>query len=408
LSTYLEPCIDYFCLIYFNHMNNTEKKRVPELDLAKSFTIIVAMIGIHSLYHLADYEMTTMGNILNVLATAWGAPVFMFCMGVTLGYSHKQKPTDWMRRGCYLITIGMALNVLRYGPAAFRAAVNHDPEVLKELAQIFNVDILQFAGLSFLLLSLCKYLRMNVWKILLLSLALNVVGTLLDGCFTAHYVVNQILGYFYPTPTCCCFPLFNWFIFVAVGNAVGHLYRNTNDLGRFYRFAIPTCGIIALFHQYFSFTQQIPCFRTLQNDWGCYSMHTIDALCISLGVIPFELGVFRLISKIIPDSWMKTIRYPSVHINQFYCVSWVWICCIADFFLFVPKATTDAEFIIVWIALILLTTLSVVLYNQKLKERLTAPFSHHSTAWTIAIWAFILLFAIWYFNTIPEPYTMPY
>lgn len=94
-----------------------------------------------------------------------GAPVFMFCMGVTLGFSRRQNAAGWLRRGIHLITIGMFLNMLRYFPIAYASHATDNPELMKGLALIFNVDILQFAGLAFMLLALCKRLRMGTWAI---------------------------------------------------------------------------------------------------------------------------------------------------------------------------------------------------------------------------------------------------
>lgn len=388
------------------------KSRILELDLTKTFVLIVTLIGIHSFYDLVDLEMldvadSALGSVLNVLGGTFGAPIFMFCMGVTLGFSRHQSPKDWLHRGIELITIGMVLNVLRWGTLAFHAYVAHEPELYKGLAIIFNVDILQFAGLAFMLLALLQYLRANHWVILLVGVVLNFIGSALEGHFTDSYVVNQALGYFYPTPTCCCFPLFNWFIFVAAGNMMGYLYR-TIDMRRFFAIAIPVGGIITAVYMYLTMVAQWPCLRTLQGDWGLYWMNPYDALPTAFGVAPFMIGVFWLLAKIVPDRWVPILSYPSQHINQFYCVSWVWIMWTANIFLFVPKATTDALFLVAWLSMIALTTLSVLIYDKWLQARLTPHFERHATAWTIGVWVAILAFGAWYFTHVPEPYIMPY
>jgi len=383
-------------------------KRITELDLTKTFIIIVSMIGIHTMYDLADLGPSVPADILNVLATAWGAPVFMFCMGITLGFSRHQNPGDWFSRGIHLITAGMALNMLRYLPKAFTSHATNDPELLKELAQVFNADILQFAGLAFILLALCKKMKMSVWQLLAFSLLLNISGTILADHYTSSYVANQILGYFYHTPTCSCFPLFNWFIFVAAGNLLGRIYRESEDIDRVFRHLMPICGVVAIVHQYLSITGQATFFKTLQNDWEFYDMETPDALCIAFGVAPFMLGIFRLAAKLIPDNWMEVLSYPSRHINQFYCVSWVWIMWIACFLYFIEPATTFAAFIPRWTAIAVLTTISVVIYNRYLQNRISPLFSSHETAWNIGVWTIMAVFGFLYFTSVPGPYIMPY
>jgi len=384
--------------------------RIKELDLTKTFVLLVAMIGIHSFYDLTEgMGESVIGSVLNVLGGSFGAPIFMFCMGITLGFSHRQSPKDWLHRGFYLLTLGMAVNVLRWGSIAFRAWWTNEPELYKDLAQIFNVDIMQFAGLAFMLLALLQYFRLNHWAIILaLGVVLNVVGSLLEGHYTDSYVLNQLLGCFYPTPTCCCFPLLNWFIFVAAGNTLGVLYKKTTDIGRFFLWMLPVSAVVTAAYLYLTIVVQLPVLRTLQGDWGLYWMNPYDALPTAFFIAPFMVGVFWLLGQLIPDSWMRFLAYPSQHINQVFCVSWVWIMWISNIFLFVPKATNECTFVLVWIGISALTLLTIYGYEKYLQARIAPWFSRHATAWTIAVWLFIIAFGAWYFTTIPGPYTVPY
>lgn len=370
------------------------------------------MIGIHVMYHLADYEAlssTLTANVLNVLATAWGAPVFMFCMGITLGFSRHQKPSDWLSRGIHLITIGMVLNLLRWGPYVFTSIASGDPELMKGVAMIFNVDILQFAGLAFMLLALCKRLRMSAFGILALSVGLNVLGTVLTSieAFTPSYVLNQFLGYFYHTPTASCFPLLNWFIFVAAGNVMGKVYQESDNLDKVFSYILPICGTLAIVHQYLSFTGGTDIFTTLNSDWDFYNMTTIDALCIAFGVAPFMLGLFRLISKVIPDQWMNVLGYPSRHINQFYCVSWILIMWTYCFLYQLAPSVTLLGFYLRWFIITALTIAFIFIYNKYLDDP-TPLYRNEKIMWTIGIWIISFLIGALYFTYVPGPYLMPY
>jgi len=386
------------------------RSRIKELDLTKTFILLVAMIGTHTFYDLTTMEITqsAIGSVLNVLAGTFGAPVFMFCMGITLHFSRYQSPKDWLRRGISLLTIGMAVNILRWGTYAFDAYWTHQPELYKGVALIYNVDIMQFAGLAFLLMALCNYLRLNHRAILAIGVALNLAGSLLEGHYTDSYALNQLLGYFYPTPTCCCFPLFNWFIFVAAGNTMGTHYSQTNDIGHFFRWMLLIGGLVTAVYLYLTIVVQVPVLRTLQGDWGLYWMNPYDALPTAFFIAPFMVGVFWLLGKLIPDSWMRVLSYPSQHINQVFCISWIWIMWTAHVFLFVPKATTDGTFVVAWLSIIALTLLSIFIYEKYLQARLSPWFSRHATAWTIGIWVVSIAFGAWYFATVPGPYIMPY
>jgi len=389
------------------------RNRVKELDFTKTFIITISMIGVHTLYHLADYETLSssiLANVINILGTAWGAPVFMFCMGVTLVFSRRQDASDRLRRGIHLITIGMVLNILRWGPYACTARATDNPELMKGVAMIFNVDILQFAGLAFMLLALCKTLKMTAQGILVLSIIMNVIGTVLTatGQFTSSYTANQVLGFFYHTPACSCFPLLNWFIFVAAGNVLGTLYKESDNIDRIFRHIVPICGAIAVVHQYLSITGGAAFFKTLENDWEFYNMQTPDALCIAFGVAPFMLGFFRLVDMAVPNKWVDVISYPSKHINQFFCVSWVWIMWTCSFLYRIEPAITIAGFIVRWVLITAFTAVTVVIYNKYLKSRIAPLFGRHETVWNIGIWMTVIILGILYFTNVQGPYIMPY
>lgn len=200
----------------------------------------------------------------------------------------------------------------------------------------------------------------------------------------------------------------NWFIFVAAGNVMGKIYRESDDIDKVFRYIIPITGVVSIVHQYLSITGQAPCFKTLESDWEYYSMATPDALCIAFGVAPFTIGVFHLIGKLIPDKWMSVLGYPARHVNQFFCISWVWIMWIASTLYRVSPATTHFDFLGRWAIVVILTTVTVLIYNKFLKNTLDSYFSRHETAWNIGIWAALVIFGALYFTNVPGPYIMPY
>lgn len=388
------------------------RHRLLELDLMKSFIIIFSMIGIHSLYDLSDFDRSgsTLCFILNILATQFGAPMFIYCMGATLCFSRHRKPTDYIRRGFNLLTIGMVLNVLRWGSMAFKAYMTGEEELYGGLALIYNVDIFQFAGLALMLIGFLKHWKFNKWQIFVLAIVMNIAGTLLNGLETPYYVVNQVLAYFYATHTCCAFPLLNWFIFVAAGNLMGHYYATTEYPERFYRWALPFSALITAVYLYLCLVVESPFTRALENDWWYYSMKSGDAFLTVVGVAPFMLSLFGLLSKFVKGKMAVVVSYPSKHINQYFCVSWVLIMWTAYiFYSFIPPAHSVGMFVLTWISIAVLTTLIVFFYNRYMKVAANAWFARHETAWYVGIWLALIAFGAWYFSlSLPYPYIMPY
>ena len=155
--------------------------RQPELDLLKAFTVAFSMI----LIHVFDWDTTmfdpgfVMKLISKVGAGIWGAPVFMFAMGMGLKYGHRQTPGEAAWRGLKLLAFGQMLNLCRYAiPFGLGAAMGIRYTGAYQMLN-FSVDIMQFAGLAFLLTALTWKLGMRSWQTLLLALGMSVAGSLL-------------------------------------------------------------------------------------------------------------------------------------------------------------------------------------------------------------------------------------
>ena len=69
---------------------------------------------------------------------------------------------------------------------------------------------------------------------LLISIAMSLMGTFLEGVSTGCYPVDQILGFFWGTYSESYFPLFYWFIFVAAGHWFGEKYQFLRDKMQFH------------------------------------------------------------------------------------------------------------------------------------------------------------------------------
>jgi len=137
-------------------------------------------------------------------------------------------------------------------------------------------------------------------------------------------------------------------------------------------------------------------------------MITSDAICIVFGLAPFMLGLFRLVGMVTPDKWMNVLSYPSQHINQFFCVSWVWIMWTYCFLYQIKPATTISDFSLRWGDITILTTVSILFYNKYLITRITPLFSRHETGWYIGIWTVVIMLGILFFTNVQGLYIMPY
>lgn len=128
--------------------------REHELDWARAFAIVF-MVLIHVFMFLCAFEEN---NIIYIIVCYLGsppaAPVFMFVMGISMVYSRKNTPALLAKRGIGLLVMAYALNAARATvPYAISRAMGE--EFFLTLAEALLLgDIMQLAGLSFLLMAL--------------------------------------------------------------------------------------------------------------------------------------------------------------------------------------------------------------------------------------------------------------
>jgi len=367
--------------------------RQIEVDLLKAFTVVFSMIIIH----VYDYDTVGLDNqftwlLDNIFGGIFAAPMFMFCMGLGMVYSRNSSPGQMAVRGLKLLTIGQVLNLFRYSIIFAVQSLLH-PESDFTPAQALNLssDIMQLAGLSFLLMALFCKLNMKNYQVFLAAAVLNVCGTLLEKVQTGCYGFDQVLGLFWGTDTESFFPLFNWFIFIAAGKCFGSFFQRVADKKVLYSIAIPVSVVIFATTWYFQKCSGCNIFKSFTHE-GFSWMALPDALSVIL-MAPGVIGIFYLISRALPNKTTDVLSHPSKHINQYYCVSWWWIMIV---YLVVWENTVQG-LISIWLNILMFTIVSVVLYNNHFKTKVESFCSNHRTVLTMLVWVITLGLAFYSF-----------
>lgn len=378
--------------------------RQVEIDMLKAVSVAIFMI----LCHVCEYNTDGYESNFTWLADSFlgglAAPAFMFAMGFGMKYSRSSNLQKQYWRGVKLLTFGQVLNIFRYAiPYQLHWAITGNESYLVYHALNFSSDIMQFAGLSFLLVALTKQLKLSTFKTLWLAVALSLAGYVLGGVQTGCYSFDQILGMFWGTDTESFFPLFNWFIFVAAGQLFGEWYMKLADKNRFYAIAAPISALCFAGYIYAITCTEPGLFRFLDNDpRGFCWMRLPDALaCIS--ALPVMFGICYWISLALPEKVIKCVCHPSAHVNQYYNISWV----IIMFFPFFYTATNDWQFVMIWLIVMLLTIIGVVIYGKWFRESFETFFGRHPYFWTAVVWIVSLAFAIYAFanySTFPNEF----
>lgn len=312
-----------------NNLFSTEyvnSGRQKEFDLIRGLTIFF-MVFNHAQGEMFGFEPGTAANlILNLRSNLLGAAAFMTIMGVAFNYTRHNRAEDFIDRGWILLLTAFSLTALRDAlPNMLAYLATGNSYSRNAMMLCIGGDILQFAGLAFLLIGLLKKLNFGHLGMLAVAVALNAAGYLLNGVQTGCYVVNQFLGYIWGTYSEDFFPLFYWFIFPVMGYVFGDWYKRLADKDRFFLIAVPVCFLFAtgaILIEVLLPGQEI--FRCLTDEERFCHMAVPDAIR-SMAAFVAVLGLLYWITKVLNDKVLSPVYYLSKNISVVYCTSWVVI-----------------------------------------------------------------------------------
>ena len=301
--------------------------RQVELDLAKCLAIFF-MIFLHCFFATSYFPneiSPAMTKALSqLLGCPYAAPVFMFCMGVGMVYSRNQEPSYFIKRGLKLVELGFFVNVGEFFVPYFLSGNllgDWDIFPIANGLLLFCVDILAFAGMTFITIGILKKLNVSAKGMVIVAIVFSIIGSFARFHDFGSDVANLIAGYFVGSEggfTAFC--LFNWFIFPAAGLFCGEYYIRCNDKKKLLRFW-PLALVIST--TYFVASWFIPG-GFLSEAHHYYFMTTLDAMfCLvcNYGVI----GFCYMVSKHLPDGAIKLFTKTSNNLNTIYVIQWFLI-----------------------------------------------------------------------------------
>ena len=301
--------------------------RQIEVDLAKRFSIIF-MIFLHcyfcTTYFANDISVGMTRMVAQFFGGPFAAPVFMFTMGIGMVYSRNQEPSYLVKRGIKLIQLGFFVNIGEFFVPYFLAGNLLGQWDLFPIANgllLFCIDILAFAGMTFMLVGVLKKLNVSTKGMVVVALILSIIGSFARFHDFGSNVPNLIAGYFIGSAGgFTAFPLFNWFIFPAAGILFGEYYIRCNDKKRLLR--LWPLGL-AISVAYFVVSWYIPN-GFLSEIHLYYFMTTIDAM-FCLMCIYGVIGFCYPLSKKLSHRAVKYIKIISSNLNAIYIIQWFLI-----------------------------------------------------------------------------------
>ncbi|MDR2569795.1 MAG: DUF1624 domain-containing protein [Oscillospiraceae bacterium] len=226
---------------------NTGRQR--ELDWARGFAVIF-MILVHVKSELPGFHLSDVySKIIGFVGSPLAAPTFMILLGAGIVYSRKNEPKKIAIQGIKLLILHYALNIVAFGvPNLIMLIRTQDVSYIEELfKQVFDVDILAFAGLTFLFFALCIKLKLKTIHIVLITLLIACLNYVFTR-FISNYWYGTLLGLFVRVNEHSFFPFMAWIGYPVMGYIFGSYLKRCNNKRYLYKnlFAISVLVVIAI------------------------------------------------------------------------------------------------------------------------------------------------------------------
>ena len=305
--------------------------RQLELDVAKVFAIFY-MVIVHVYEEMSAVNYWAMPDtlfrgIVEFIGGPLAAPVFMFAMGVGMVYTKHRNPRAFAIRGLKLLAAAYILNVVRMTIPFLLARLSGDSWGYWTVVDTIGlVDILQFAGVAFLLVALLDRWKVGGYGILAVALLLQGLGTFLLHSFDGLSSVAQYaVGLLFHTNSNVCFPLSLWFVYPAAGIVFAEYLQTVRDKERMYgRIAVVSAAGLAALTAGMRYMGWNPVNVFALSRDSYYIQHLPGTLW-TLFVIGLQLFVCYHISRHLEGALLKGAGFISRHVNTIYLIQWVLI-----------------------------------------------------------------------------------
>ena len=168
--------------------------RQLELDIIKGLAILF-MLLVHCLECFIElpWEPTWANRLIYFLGCPPAAPVFMFALGVGLVYSRKNSPRDLAVRGLRILLLGYVLAFFRdfLSRYVLYLRTGSAAELAEGVNEFLGVDILPFAGLTFLFFAGAAKLRFQNIHYIAAALIGGAANLLLMGTSFSSPLLNH-------------------------------------------------------------------------------------------------------------------------------------------------------------------------------------------------------------------------
>ena len=359
--------------------------RQQEVDLARAIPVM-SLPFVHTVIECCSTETINqpIPFLFNVIIGApLGAPIFMFAMGISLVYSRHSSEKDLMKRGLILFIAGFLLNILRFGipyVIGYLLTGEYDKFIMPILYRIFGNDILQFAGLTLILLGFLKKNKLDDIAIVVIAVIMSLIGWCFRHVNLGNPVLNIVMGHIIGTEdprgvVLSDFPILNWFLVPVAGYIFGNILIRVKNKDKLYLPVMPVLAVI--YWVYFAIEARLHFGkmaggRTIVEEENAYYhaefFDVISYIVCALGM----LGVYYLITRICPDIVIRFFQSVSRNITRIYIIHWFFVVMSTNVIIYKIKGTQELpvyQIMLLALLIFLISYFGSLWIEKKLKNK---------------------------------------
>jgi hypothetical protein len=289
---------------------------------------VLFMVIIHVFDNMADISVMPDSPyyiFINFLGGPMAAPIFMFALGVGIVYTRHSSPKEFAIRGLKLIATGYVLNFFRETLLLIAANVFSVETTYQKdwIDTIGRIDILQFAGVTFLITAFFKTLKLSNWVMLVTAILLQGFGTLMIGCFDAVPKAAQyVLGLFFYTNEHIAFSSFLWLVYPVAGICFGDVLQGVAGKKAFYAKIIIVSSVALIATSIAAVTAGYDLRNYFLDSY--FVQNLFSSLWIS-SIAGISISVCYFISIVIKEKAANFVKLVSFNLNTIYIAQWLLI-----------------------------------------------------------------------------------
>lgn len=332
------------------------------------------MIQVHLLElfaHPAIYHSVA-GSILLFCGGPPVAPLFMIIFGYFIAASERSAK-QLALRGLNIFCLGMLLNIALN--LNLIISVKKGIFTVDLLPYIFGVDILQFAGISLLLISLLrKLLKRSLIFTLCCIVASAMAGQLLSVYIPGNTTQKYISAFFYGSANWSYFPLFPWLAYPLAGMAFFNL-KHRFDLS-FLKTMRMKFLLAILFVLFLVFTLRYAV--SVSSDLLHYYHHGILFCAWTIIFLSFYSYFMNELNALCGESmFLKYLKWMGKHVTLVYVIQWIIIGNIATA---IYKTVSSPLVLAGCFIIILLVSAGIAYLAIRVKERFMSKKRNNAAA----------------------------